>query len=1070
MGELLDSLLQQEESGGTISFDDTGSVLDSLLSGPEPEVNVPSQTVNPAFGPRPVRVADIQGFQGEPRTEDVLDNAYLDIQEQVEGLVDLGGLLFDSETFLPTVKAIGENFGPAMVETFTRWKDASDNDVLLDAIRQHPVQFVQDVTFPITFLGTLGGGAVASALNIAGKGASKAAKGASLVSKWADRLGVVVDPVTGLPLAAAGSLARTLTTPKVKADLPIPDEPIPTIGEASRIEVSTKQKIQPDDSFRVTLEDQAKADELLNALEDGSILKRELVKRKGTDNFYSSGLNIKKLTGVDDIDNALNKEMDFIIQQNDGFIEQRRGEITHEKTIELAGKLGLTPEKLRQTEVGTAFSAEKLMASVNLVDEAHTDMLFKAHKAMSGGTFEKASFVESMSNFNGILNALAGAKTEAGRALNILKKTPTNDKLKLKAMEDILEIGGGDKKLTALAEKMLDAHSTPQVATLVKDGFLEKSWKVFMETWVNSLLSGPQTHVVNFNSNALVTAYTNFVESPIAATLGKVTRGEGAVWEETVARLRGISRGFARASQAGLDTGVEKGRAFGLEKLLPEHAPNILAKLGVTEIPEKFLRDNKYIGSQLELNRGAISSIRNDKVGKAINIGGGIVRTPGMALQAGDTLFKMMNYSAELEALAMRDALKKGLKNQARVDHINKLLFNPPEKMHAEAMAVADVNTFTNKLGGNWVQILGKKAQEVAREVPLMRIVVPFIRTPTNIADFALKRTPLAFTMKDVRSALKAGGRQADIAKTRIAVGIGLGAASFHMSEMGIITGGAPSNPNERKLKQAGGWQEYSYFDEKSGKYLSYNRFEPLGSIMGMAADMRPFVEHASNDELDKAAALLVSSVAKNVSSKTFLRGVTDLINAYQDPDRFAERYIQNLAGTVVPTFLASEARLEDPFLRQTNSILEKIKSRVPGQSQDLVKVPNLWGQDIKREGTGRFNPIYMRTDKKDKVTQTMIELQFFPGMPGKTIAGLELSPAQWREYVILSGERAKQELDLYANTVHWDKLRNGGPEEKVLLENDISKIITTYRRAARFEMVAKYPELLQATLTTGGR
>ncbi len=1035
----------------------------------EPEVPTAAETIEP-FDPRPTRVAGIKGFEGEKRTDSFVQNAWLDIKEQGEGLIDLAGLLFNPETFTQTVQAIGENFGPAMVQTYTRWADAAKQDVFLDALYEHPIQAIQDLTFPISFLGSLGGTGTLAVLKAAGKGGSKAANGAATIAKWSDRLGIVTDPVVGLPVYAAGAVTRKIS--KVPAHLR--GEPGTSIGDTSKADNAVKTpvepKTRPDDSFRATLADEEKATEFLTELENGSLLKRELVKKKGTENFYSGNINLKILHSPEDIDSAINKTADFIIQQNDEFVDQRYrgtgGSITWDTEEKLAAKMHLTPAQLKKTKAGTAFNSTKQLATTHLIEEAEADMLFKAHKARDGAIENKASFVESLSNYSGILNAVSGVRAEAGRALNILKKIPKAGELRRKALNEIIDAAGGDKKLSAMAEKMLEAHTIEDAGKIAKGSLGETSWKIFMETWINSLLSGPHTQMVNLGSNSMVSAYANLIEETAATALSKVPllgSGERS-FREILPRVNGMMRGVARAAQAGLDKGFATGKAYGLEKVMPEHAPNLLGILPEkykTPIPEKFLRDNQYIKSQLGLGEmKAIKSIRQDKLGKAINISGDVVRLPGTFLQGGDTLFKMVNYSAEVEALAIREAVSKGLKGADKVKFIQDMIGNPSSAIHEAAMAVADVNTFTNRLGGNWVQELGNVATGVTRKLPLARIVIPFIRTPTNIADFALRRTPLGATFKDVRSAIKGGGLQRDIALSRMAVGTGLGIAAFNMAEDGIITGGAPSKPAEREFRRnVAKEQEYSYFDKESGRYISYSRIEPLGSILGMAADLHPLLKYMENDELDKAAALLVGSISKNISSKTFLRGVTDLINAYQDPDRFGERWIQNIAGTVVPTFLAQEARIQDPHIRQVNSIAEKVKSRIPGLSRELALLPNLWGEPVKREFADRINPIYMRTKSKDKVTQAMIDLEYFPGMPSKKIAGVELTPEQWKDYVTIAGKSAKRELDMFASTREWDDLLQTA-RGQAILEKNISAIINAYRSAARYQIIVENPDI----------
>ena len=53
---------------------------------------------------------------------------------------------------------------------------------------------------------------------------------------------------------------------------------------------------------------------------------------------------------------------------------------------------------------------------------------------------------------------------------------------------------------------------------------------------------------------------------------------------------------------------------------------------------------------------------------------------------------------------------------------------------------------------------------------------------------------------------------------------------------------------------------------------------------------------------------------------------MSDLVEAVHDPDRYGERYIQRLAGTMIPTGVAQVARVQDPVLREARSVLDHIK------------------------------------------------------------------------------------------------------------------------------------------------
>src|SRR5690606_33446261 len=97
----------------------------------------------------------------------------------------------------------------------------------------------------------------------------------------------------------------------------------------------------------------------------------------------------------------------------------------------------------------------------------------------------------------------------------------------------------------------------------------------------------------------------------------------------------------------------------------------------------------------------------------------------------------------------------------------------------------------------------------------------------------------------------------------------------------------------------------------------SFGRLEPIGTLLGVAADVYE-VQKAMDDpkEAERIGALVFASITKNLVDKTWLRGPAELIEAVSDPVRYGDRYIQRLAGSVVPSAVASIAREEDPYLK----------------------------------------------------------------------------------------------------------------------------------------------------------
>ena len=87
------------------------------------------------------------------------------------------------------------------------------------------------------------------------------------------------------------------------------------------------------------------------------------------------------------------------------------------------------------------------------------------------------------------------------------------------------------------------------------------------------------------------------------------------------------------------------------------------------------------------------------------------------------------------------------------------------------------------------------------------------------------------------------------------------------------------------------------------------------------------------------------------------------------DPQRYGEGYFQRFAGSLVPAGVAMMARAMDPYALEADTMLERIRSRVPGLTKRLPVRRDLWGEPIAyRSGLGAIydavSPIYSRREK----------------------------------------------------------------------------------------------------------
>src|SRR5206468_2618770 len=110
------------------------------------------------------------------------------------------------------------------------------------------------------------------------------------------------------------------------------------------------------------------------------------------------------------------------------------------------------------------------------------------------------------------------------------------------AVRSYLKGGGGKESIEDAAQAIVDLMEDPAQASHFIRESVKPRWRdKFNELWINSLLSGPRTHVVNFFGNALTTGLS-LVELPVTAGIGALTRSaDRATFNEVRARAAGLA-------------------------------------------------------------------------------------------------------------------------------------------------------------------------------------------------------------------------------------------------------------------------------------------------------------------------------------------------------------------------------------------------------------------------------------------------------------------------------------------------------------------------------------------------
>lgn len=767
---------------------------------------------------------------------------------------------------------------------------------------------------------------------------------------------------------------------------------------------------------------------------------------------YTKGINFPNVAeAAGDIDLATYLQQ-LKNANKDLFEKARRGTLNFKQMLEKADAKNVDSviyEWLARG-IGEGANGEDILsgmiAAVSLTKE--TQSLATKARAMADGPEKDAvlkRFAQMVSIEGELYSKISAAGSEAGRALYALREA--QQQLGASAIEQrasaITSLFGAEttKDIDHLMTAYMAIPNPSQRAKFVKAGILNRTMDVMAEAFINSILSAPVTHIVNIAGNAGFMA-TRMVETGIAGGIGKlrskITGNTDRVYaREAIAEAQGVYEGF-------LDGLLVAGKAF-----IKEEPGDLATKLD--------MRRAKAIG-----NTGDIAEIykqfrEGNAVAGAVNSIGVAVRMPGRFLLAEDEFFKAIGYRMGLRKQAYLhgqrvydEAISAGKTPQdamsmAAIER-NRILTDPPAAVVKDIQEAAREMVFQKDLTG------AMKGFQEATQHPIAKLFVPFVKTPSNIMKAVFERSPLQVLNPQLYRELAAGGRQADIALSKIATGSMIMGTFAYMAKTGgengdfIINGNGPSDPNVRKAWLRRGFLPYSVsIKQEDGTYksITYNRFDPASGILGIAADFAYYSQHESSGSVINDLAIAAStSMSTYMLQHPFMQGVSDLtrVMMIQNPKEkaaalqklFAEK-VTTGALSMLPTVSSGSAAVaryidpnqkntmlpakgligEDPttlpeFMKGFYTALQKAKARNPFFNGSLPPALNHWGEKIP-QGSGSawefINPVRIRNSKFNDVDEELQRINFGIADFPKKISGVELNAAQYNKWIKSANE-----------------------------------------------------------------
>lgn len=778
--------------------------------------------------------------------------------------------------------------------------------------------------------------------------------------------------------------------------------------------------------------------------------------------------------------------------------EFRQGVRTWDEVFDEASLMArfehMTPGKIRAMHPGTILNDGETMAASLVISEGFDKLKRMAENASPDDATSVSEVLAQLLELGRLDVRRLAVGTEQGRALNV-NKLVQRELPQLSQIGDLvsrLKAGQPPERILQLIRELPGPEETMVMARmLAKPKFKD----MVIEAWANGILSGFKTLTINAIGN------------PAFLLMNTAERGLSRFYQNAVApgeasqMLIGIMEAFgdaAKAAWAIAKSDTTASEFFGKldqrrRAITSENIDDLflMRRLGLHDVrgPLSYAIDG--LGTYLQ-NAGAAEL---GEFVRSFSERGSLIRAPGRALISTDEFFKAIAFRAELRALSLREAhaeaAAKGITDaSARKEYVARrlddLVMNPPDSLVERAKKFAQYVTFQKELGP-----FGQSLKQLTEVSAVAKVTIPFLTAPGNILkSYFLERTPLGFFSKEIRNALAKGGADADIAMTRISIGSMVTAWFAYLASQGIITGSGPENFDAKQIMRDNGWQDGSInvsklerlargeVDDspeprKGDHYIKIDRLDPLGLQMVLAADFARIAGLLREEDRERIALALVTAAAKAASSRSWVRGATEMITMASDPERYAETRLRRFAGTFVPfsAFLESTRREVDPVIRDAQSILDSVRlklypfSKSVPPDRDIFANPRIYPPGF---GPDILSPFYSNVFKDHPVLSALKEDDVAIQKPSRYILGVELTPKEYARYQVLAGKEVKDLMGRNYEQAMLDVIerakvlqRTTGPDS--WRAQEFREVTNAFHKRARQQLLKEFPELREA-------
>lgn len=406
---------------------------------------------------------------------------------------------------------------------------------------------------------------------------------------------------------------------------------------------------------------------------------------------------------------------------------------------------------------------------------------------------------------------------------------------------------------------------------------------------------------------------------------------------------------------------------------------------------------------------------------------------------------------------------------------------------------------------------LGSRIISLKASHPAWGLLFPFVQTPVNMMAYTWNSTiGAASGIAQIMAGTKLAGPMMEQRRNALIRGLSspdpyvradtmgrmnmafimLGGAA-HVADMTddkgrpVVTGAIPASPKLKAMWRQQNIRPYSILI--GDEYYSYDGFDPLSMTFGFIVDMTQLNRYSTQaDDLGMAEASVaaVTTLASNFISRTYMRGMFDMVQAIASREGSKAKNILSsftvnaIPGPVQVGMEIGRSFTDDGYRREIASVADSVKRRM-GLSEGLPYAWNILGEKVPEHefwGPDWVSPIgYAKTSSDALSTEfRKIGLQG-DGVPsdykGMDLTKLKMPDGRsfhdhWGEEtgkVQLGGKNIRAFLE---DVMKSDFYKNMSPDPDPVMKLDskrltyVRNIVKVFREMAFAELRSRLPQI----------